>query len=160
MTAPPPATEEQEVRLAAEAAMALTPAQSLRGLLWRRFLKHRLAVTALAVLILLVALAFSAPLVAAVLGVDANSVDLFAIKQAPSAAHPLGTDELGRDLLVRLLYGGQVSLLVGIAAALCAAVIGSLIGVIAGYHGSWLDTLLMRLTDGVIALPLLPLLMP
>lgn len=149
---------KQEVRLAADAATARVPAQSLRRLLWRRFLKHHLAVVALITLIVLVALAFAAPLVEAFLGIDANSVDLFAIKAAPSPAHPLGTDELGRDLLVRLLYGGQVSLLVGIAAALCAAVIGSLIGVLAGYHGGSLDALLMRFTDGVIALPLLPLL--
>jgi peptide/nickel transport system permease protein len=158
MTDPFTPTEKQEVRLAAEAAMAATPAQPVHVLLWRRFLKHRLAVAALALLVLLTALAFSAPLVERLLGVDGNTVDLFAIKEAPSAAHPLGADDLGRDLLVRLLYGGQVSLLVGIAAALCAAVIGSLIGVVAGYHGGWLDALLMRLTDGVIALPLLPLL--
>ncbi|HMB76649.1 MAG TPA: ABC transporter permease [Kiloniellaceae bacterium] len=158
MTTPPPVAPEQEIRLAAEAAMALQPARSYRALLWRRFLKHRLAVLSLLVLILLILLAFSAPLAEALLGVDANSVDLFALKAPPSAAHPFGTDELGRDLLVRLLYGGQVSLLVGLAAALCAAVIGSLIGVLAGYHGGSLDALLMRLTDGVIALPLLPLL--
>ena len=154
MSAPDPAS----ARLAAEASIALGPAESFRKLLWRRFLKHRLAVVSLLLLVLLVALAFAAPLVEKLLGVDANTVDLFAIKAPPSAAHPLGTDDLGRDLLVRLLYGGQVSLLVGIAAALCAAVIGSIIGVLAGYHGGSLDALLMRLTDGVIALPLLPLL--
>ena len=73
-------------------------------------------------------------------------------------AHPLGTDELGRDLLLRLLEGGRVSLTIGIAAALAAAAIGTLIGLVAGYLGGWIDRLLMRLTDAVIALPLLPLL--
>src|SRR3546814_10328154 len=98
------------------------------------------------------------PLVESWLGVDGNLVDLFNAKQPPSPAHPLGTDELGRDLLVRLLYGGQVSLLVGLAAALCAALVGTLLGLAAGYYGGRLDDLLMRFTDGIIALPILPLL--
>ena len=100
----------------------------------------------------------AAPLAEILLGVDGEAVDLFATKMPPSGTHPLGTDELGRDLLVRLLYGGRISLLTGIAAALCAAVIGSIVGLLAGYHGGTLDAVLMRLTDGVIALPLLPLL--
>src|SRR6185437_9373124 len=76
----------------------------------------------------------------------------------PSAAHPLGTDELGRDLLLRLLEGGRVSLAIGVAAAFAAAALGTLVGLVAGYLGGWTDRVLMRLTDGVIALPLLPLL--
>ncbi|HLJ64082.1 MAG TPA: ABC transporter permease [Stellaceae bacterium] len=76
----------------------------------------------------------------------------------PSLTHPLGTDELGRDELFRLLAGGRVSLLVGIMASLAAAGLGTLIGLIAGFRGGLVDTCLMRITDGVIALPLLPLL--
>ena len=72
--------------------------------------------------------------------------------------HRLGTDELGRDLLQRLLDGGRVSLLVGFSGALAVGLIGALIGVVAGYLGGRLDAVLMRVTDGVIALPLLPLL--
>ena len=144
--------------LAATAALAEGPPRSLGVLLWRRFLEHRGAVASLVVLVLLALLALAAPLTEAALGLDATRVDLFNLKQPPSAAHPLGTDELGRDLLLRLLYGGQVSLSVGLAAALGAAVIGTAIGLLAGYYGGWLDGLLMRLTDGVIALPLLPLL--
>jgi peptide/nickel transport system permease protein len=144
--------------LVAGAARALGPPRSVRALLWRRFLEHRLALASLTVLILLAIAALSAPLVAALLGLDPNAVDLFALKAPPSAEHPLGTDELGRDLLLRLLYGGQVSLAVGFSAALIAAVIGTAIGLAAGYYGGTLDALLMRLTDGVIALPLLPLL--
>src|SRR3546814_9572548 len=75
-----------------------------------------------------------------------------------SAAHPLGPDELGRDLFVRLLYGGRVSLSVALVAALFSALIGTLVGLFAGFYGVRFDALLMRLTDGVIALPLLPLL--
>ena len=144
--------------LAAGAARALGPSGSPARLFWRRFLQHRLAVASLAVLVLLAAAVVAAPLVEAMLGVDPKRVDLLARFAAPSAAHPLGTDELGRDLLLRLLYGGRVSLAVGFTAALCAAVIGTVIGLVAGYYGGHVDAVLMRLTDGVIALPLLPLL--
>jgi len=125
---------------------------------WRRFLRHRLAVVSLCVLVLLAVACFCAPLVERLLGVDANAADLFARLAPPSAQHPLGTDELGRDLLVRLLYGGQVSLTVAMAAAVFAAIIGTAIGLVAGYSGGMIDRLLMRFNDAVIALPLLPLL--
>jgi peptide/nickel transport system permease protein len=92
------------------------------------------------------------------LGFDAQSLDFAALLAAPSAAHPLGTDDIGRDLLVRLLRGGQISLTVGLMTALVAAVFGTIIGLTAGYLGGAVDALLMRLTDGVIALPLLPVL--
>jgi len=85
-------------------------------------------------------------------------VDLRHRLAGPSLAHPLGTDEIGRDLLLRLLEGGRVSLLVGLVAALAAAGFGTAIGLVAGYRGGRIDALLMRITDGVIALPLLPLL--
>jgi len=137
---------------------ALAPAASMGALTWRRFLRHRLAVASAVVLILLIAAALAAPLVESALGVDATEVDLLARFEGPSAAHPLGTDELGRDVLVRLLYGGRVSLFVALVTAFAAAVIGTLIGVVAGYRGGLADAVLMRVTDGVIALPLLPLL--
>ena len=91
-------------------------------------------------------------------GVDPTATDLFRRLEAPSAEHWLGTDDLGRDLFQRLLDGGRVSLLVGIAGALLSAIVGALIGVVSGYLGGRLDSVLMRFTDGVIALPLLPLL--
>jgi peptide/nickel transport system permease protein len=153
MTAP-----HQEGLLAAEAAHAAGTAITVRQIFWRRFFRHRLAFFSLTFLLLLCLVSVAAPLVEFWLGVDGNLVDLFNAKQRPSLQHPLGTDELGRDLLVRLLYGGQVSLVVGLAAALCAAVIGTLLGLTAGYYGGRLDGLLMRYTDGVISLPLLPLL--
>ena len=92
------------------------------------------------------------------LGVDARQVNLLKRFMAPSLQHPLGTDELGRDIFIRLLYGGRVSLLVGLVGAVAAASVGTLLGLLAGYFGGRFDTLLMRFTDGVIALPLLPLL--
>jgi peptide/nickel transport system permease protein len=110
------------------------------------------------VLGVIAAASFSGPLVAVALGTDAQGVDLLDRLAGPSAAHPLGTDELGRDVLLRVLEGGRVSLAIGGIAALVAAALGSLIGLTAGYLGGWADRILMRATDGVIALPLLPLL--
>ena len=149
---------EDKFQLAAEAAYAAGPPRSLGAILWRRFLKHRLALGSLIVLVLLVLVTLAAPLAEAALGLDANRVSLLARFRPPSATHWLGTDELGRDLLLRLLYGGRVSLLVGLAAAFFAALIGTALGLLAGYYGGTLDAVLMRLADGVIALPLLPLL--
>ena len=102
--------------------------------------------------------AMAAPLVGSMLGLDAEAVDLLARLEPPSAAHPLGTDELGRDVLLRLLYAGRISLAVGVIGALLAALIGATVGLVAGYAGGGLDALLMRVTDAVIALPLLPVL--
>jgi len=102
--------------------------------------------------------ALALPLVAAALHTDPGSVDLLSRFAGPSLAHPLGTDELGRDMLLRLLEGGRVSLAIGIAAAMTAGAIGTAVGLAAGYIGGWADRVLMRFADGVIALPLLPLL--
>lgn len=100
----------------------------------------------------------AAPLVERALGVDATEVDILNRFASPSARHLFGTDDLGRDLLSRLLHGGQISILVGITAAVMAAAVGSLLGVIAGYFGGRFDAVLMRFTDGIIALPLLAVL--
>jgi peptide/nickel transport system permease protein len=112
-------------------------------------------------LLLLAAIAatsFAGPPLGAALGIDVNGVDLLDRLAGPSLVHPLGTDELGRDVLMRLLAGGRVSLTIAIAAALTAAAIGTLVGLVAGYLGGWTDRALMRVTDAIIALPLLPLL--
>lgn len=128
------------------------------GRFLRRFARHRLALASAVLLIVLAGAALAAPWVESGLGLDPTAVSLLDRFGPPSLAHPLGTDELGRDVLVRLLYGGRVSLFVGVAAALASAVIGTGIGLLAGYYGGRLDDLLMRVTDGLIALPLLPLL--
>lgn len=124
----------------------------------RRFFAHKLAAASLMILAGLTALACLASPVEFMLGTDTATVDLFNRFAAPTGDHPLGTDELGRDTLVRLMQGGQVSLFIGLVAALIAATIGTSIGIVAGYFGGWWDHFLMRMTDGVIALPLLPLL--
>ena len=107
---------------------------------------------------IIAAASLAGPAIGGLLGSNAAAVDLFARLEGPSGLHPLGTDELGRDILLRLLEGGRVSLAIGIAAALAAATLGAAIGLTAGYFGGIADRALMRLTDGVIALPLLPLL--
>ncbi|MEQ8226530.1 MAG: ABC transporter permease [Rhodospirillales bacterium] len=137
--------------------VAANPSTPLR-LVTRRFLRHRLALVSAGILAVLALASLLAPLVENGLGLDANTVNLFNRFAPPSVDHPLGTDEAGRDVLLRLLYGGQVSLFVGIAAALTAAVLGTAIGLTSGYFGGRIDALFMRVTDGVIALPLLPLL--
>ncbi|MFC4353156.1 ABC transporter permease [Fodinicurvata halophila] len=125
---------------------------------WRRFLWHKPAVLSLILLVIFAAACTAAPLFEIWLGAEMEQVNLMARYAPPSPEHPLGTDELGRDTLIRLLYGGRISLAVGLLAALCSAVIGTCLGIVAGYFGGRFDAVLMRLTDTVIALPLLPLL--
>lgn len=125
---------------------------------WRRFRRHRAGMASLFVLALLLVFVAAATPVARLLHVDPYETDLLSQYAAPSPEHPLGTDEAGRDELVRLMLGGQISLLVGVLATVVGSVIGLTIGVVSGYFGKRLDAVLMRFTDGMIALPLLPLL--
>ena len=136
----------------------MNAASSPLALAGRRFLSQWGATAAMAILAALAALVMAAPVVASTLGIDVQAVDLLNRFAPPSLAHPLGTDDLGRDVLLRLLEGGRASLLVGLFAALGSAAIGTLVGLLAGYFGGRADALLMRLTDGLLALPLLPLL--
>jgi peptide/nickel transport system permease protein len=131
---------------------------SATALAFRRFKRHKLAVASAIVLAILAALSLAAPGIEWVLGADADLVDLLNRFGPPTAIAPLGTDELGRNVALRLLYGGRVSLAVGLVAALVSAVIGTVVGLLAGYYGGRLDAILMRLTDAVISLPFLPLL--
>jgi len=123
-----------------------------------RFGRERLAIASLLFLVAVAALGFAAPWLARLLGQDLAVVDLLGARLPPSAEHWLGTDELGRDLLLRLFEGGRISLTVALAAALGSAVVGTAVGLIAGERGGFIDAFLMRSTDAVIALPLLPLL--
>jgi len=134
------------------------PADTPMGRARRRFLADRSATAGLALLAALTALALFDGPISAGFGLNGETVNLGQRYAPASLAAPLGGDELGRDVLARLLAGGQVSLAVGITAALAAATIGALIGLIAGFWGGWTDAILMRLTDAILALPLLPLL--
>lgn len=130
----------------------------MSGRAWQRFLGHHAALASAVLLALIGLAALSAPAIAAWLGHDPFTPDLFKRFEPPSAAHPLGTDELGRDLLLRLLHGARVSLAVGIVAALVSAIIGTAVGLAAAWSGGAVDAALMRLADGLLALPSLPLL--
>jgi peptide/nickel transport system permease protein len=137
---------------------SLPPPISPSRLIWRRFRRHHLAVAGVAVILLLALLALAAPWIADWRAIDPTQTNLFNRLKPGSAKHWLGTDDLGRDLMLRLIYGGRVSLFVGLVTAVCAATIGTTVGLMAGWYGGRLDAALMRLTDAWIALPLLPLL--
>ena len=123
---------------------------------WRRFKRHRLAFWSLWLLGLLVLAVLFGPLF---YKVGVNEVDFQARLAGPSAAHPMGTDDLGRDMLARMLYGGRISLAVGLAAMLMAITVGVIIGAIAGMARGWVDAALMWVTDLFLSLPQLPLLL-
>jgi peptide/nickel transport system permease protein len=109
-----------------------------------------------AIAMLLILLAVLAPFITPY---APDAIDLAGRRAAPSPAHWLGTDDLGRDLLSRILYGARVSLSIGILAAALTVALGATIGIVAGWNGRWIDALLMRIADAVLAMPRLPLLM-
>jgi len=144
----------------ADAAVAARPARrrsvSPWGEAWRRFKRHRLAVVGLAVIVLMILMVAIGPLV---WKVQINDIDFGARLQTPSATHPFGTDDLGQDLLARMLYGGRISLAVGLSAMLMAMIVGVTIGALAGISRGALDAALMWVTDLFLSMPQLPLLL-
>jgi len=133
---------------------------AVRTSLWldaaRRFRRHRLAMVGTALLAVMVVAVLVGPFV---YRVPINEIDFKAKLKGPSWAHPLGTDDLGQDLLARMLYGGRISLAVGVTSMLIAISIGVLVGALAGYVGGTTDHTLMRITDLFLSLPGLPLLL-
>jgi peptide/nickel transport system permease protein len=123
---------------------------------WRRFRRHKLAVAGGVILLVLVAAILFGPWI---WKLAINDIDFGARLKGPSLAHPFGTDDLGQDLLARMIYGGRISLAVGFAAMLIAVVVGTIIGAIAGFSGGKTDAALMWLTDLFLSLPQLPLLL-
>ena len=123
-------------------------------MVWRRFRRHKLAMIGVVVLIFLVLLAIGAPWVARQ---DPYAVDLRAYRNPPTTGHILGTDSSGRDVFARLLYGARISLSVGVVAVSVYTALGLILGSLAGYYGGWVDSLLMRLADVVMAFPSLVL---
>ena len=122
----------------------------------RRFRKHRLAMAGTVILTVMVAAVVAGPVV---YRVPINEIDFKAKLKSPTWAHPLGTDDLGQDVLARMLYGGRISLAVGITSMLIAISLGVAIGAASGYFGGGLDHVLMRITDLFLCLPGLPLLL-
>ena len=115
-----------------------------------------MAVASLVVLLLMVALVLFGPLV---WKLAINDIDFTSRLKTPSWAHPMGTDDLGQDIFARMLYGGRISIAVGLAAMLMAIFVGVFIGAVAGISRGWVDTALMWLTDLFLSLPQLPLLL-
>jgi peptide/nickel transport system permease protein len=124
---------------------------------WKRLRKHRLAMLGLFIIFLLVAVSVFAPWIAPYRFEDIDLLNRFA--KPFSGGHVLGTDDLGHDVLTRLLYAGRISLLVGFAAALSAVALGTMVGVVAGFYGGVVDSVLMRLTDIVLTLPVIGVLL-
>jgi len=125
-------------------------------MVWRRFRKHKLALAGLVVMIAFVLLCLLVPWIT---NYDPGKTHLDEIREAPSAAHIFGTDELGRDMFVRLWDGGRISILIGVATMLIAITIGTTLGAVAGFYGGRIDNLLMRFTDFMLSIPQLFLLL-
>ncbi len=117
---------------------------------WRQFKKHRPALAGIVVIALFALAAVFAPVISPY---DPERNDLDIRFQPPSAAHIMGTDELGRDLFTRILYGSRISLTIGVLAMSLAVTVGTLVGALAGFYGGWVDNGLMRLTDVFLAFP-------
>jgi ABC-type dipeptide/oligopeptide/nickel transport system permease subunit len=135
----------------------MTPLQ----LFWRRFRRDRVALVSLGFVVLLMLVAIAAPLVVSLLGLpgpdvqNPNLTNAFGSPLGPSLAHPFGVDPLGQDVASRVIYGTRVSLIVGILGTGIATVLGVIVGLLAGFYRGWTDTLLSRMVDVVLAIPVL-----
>ena len=142
--------------LGGAAIASIRPPESLAADAWRRFRHHQLAMFGAVMLGIMVMAVLAGPFI---YRVPINEIDFKAKLKTPSWAHPMGTDDLGQDVLARMLYGGRISLAVGIAAMLIAVTVGTAVGAVSGQSGGTVDNVLMRVTDLFLALPQLPLLL-
>ena len=153
----PGGTGGLDVIEASEEIAARSPLQ----LFWRRLRKDRIAMVSLAFVVFLVIVAFAAPLIVKLLGLpgpyvqNLNLTDEFGSPLGPSGAHPFGVDQLGEDVMARVIYGTRVSLEVGVVGTAIASVIGVSFGIVAGFYRGWVDTLLSRTVDVVLSIPVL-----
>lgn len=157
MSSPDLLADEQKPRLDNAEALRVRPQRSLWGNAWRQFRHHTFAMAGLIVFIFFVLLCFVGPLV-----YDELYFSPFKYTTSLTPGQEgriLGTDSMGQDMLARILFGGRVSLSVGIVAATIAIVVGTLVGAAAGFFGGLTDSILMRLTDLFLSLPSLPLLL-
>jgi peptide/nickel transport system permease protein len=153
------ATSQRRLDRALPIAARELPAQprTLAGLAWRRFRRHKMAMVGLVMLIGMIIYIVGGSLIFS--ETYANFNDTSIRLQAPSAAHLFGTDEIGRDILARTIYGGQISLIIGFLSVLLSITVGTGIGIMAGYYGGIADSVLMRFTEAVLSLPTLLLLL-
>lgn len=128
-----------------------TPPLSLGQLTWRRFRRHKMAIFGAVMLFLIVIYAFGGMLFFS--EADANRTATGLRLSPPSKEHPFGTDTVGRDILARTIYGGQISIIIGLTAMLVELILGVTIGALAGYFGGLIDSILMRLTEAVLIIP-------
>jgi peptide/nickel transport system permease protein len=117
---------------------------------WKSFIKNKIALVGFCIVLFFVILAIAAPVIAPQ---GINEQDLSKRLQAPSSDHWLGTDDFGRDILSRIIHGARISLWVGFFAVIGSAVVGSLLGIVAGYYGRWVDTIISRIFDIMLAFP-------
>src|SRR6266542_2284199 len=150
------ATAAADVRAESATTALRRPARSLWRDAWFQFRRHRLAMVGMTVLVFLILATLLGPLI---WPIPFEKVDYSLSLQTPSMVHPFGTDDLGHDLFARALWGGRVSIAVGVTAVLIAITLGVFIGAISGFFGGHLDNILMRLTDMFLSLPQLPLLL-
>ncbi len=122
----------------------------------QKFLSNKLAIVGLIIVLLMVLSAIFAPLLATF---DPNKIDMSKLNQAPGGEHIFGTDSTGRDLYSRLLYGGRISILIGITSALTTSIIGTIFGLIAGYFGGKIDVILIRISEVLQSFPMIILVM-
>jgi peptide/nickel transport system permease protein len=127
------------------------PPLTLRELAWRRFRRHKMALAGVAVLLLLFVYSFGGAFF--ISEAYANYNDTSIAYEPPSREHPFGTDAIGRDILARTIYGGQISLLIGLTAVMVEVIVGVLVGAVAGYFGGLIDGVLMRFTEAMINIP-------
>jgi len=139
-----------EVESTGRLARVSKSSSSYRLKQWRAFKRNRLALFGLLVLVVVHVLAFLAPLIAPFPPEKVNPVNSLA---GPSWDHWLGTDGYGRDVFSRLLFGGRISLTVGLTAVIVSLAVGSVVGALSGFFGGWTDTILMRLTDAMLSVP-------
>ncbi|HWI51665.1 MAG TPA: oligopeptide ABC transporter permease [Symbiobacteriaceae bacterium] len=132
------------------AAAAAPETKADKNHVLRRFLRHKLAVVGLVILTFLVLMAVFAPQIAPY---DPNKFDAVSMVDTPTKAHPLGLDQVGRDVLSRVIYASRISLSVGVVAVGIYVVLGTILGSIAGFYGGWLDVLLTRLADMFLSFP-------
>jgi peptide/nickel transport system permease protein len=154
--AAPPITDVAPKRPLAGGDLRLRKQRSLWGNAWRQFRRHRLAMAGLFVFLFFVVATFVG---SAIYPKEIDTIDFSVQSATLSWAHPFGTDTLGQDMLARILYGGRISISVGLVAAAVSIILGTMIGAIAGFFGGFTDSLLMRITDMFISLPQLPLLL-
>jgi peptide/nickel transport system permease protein len=120
------------------------------SIFWRRFRRNRLAVAGAVVVAFLFIIAIAAPLISPY---DPNEIDRAHILEPPGPEHPLGTDDLGRDVLSRMIYGSRISLSVGFVAVGIATIVGIFFGALSGYYGGWVDRIIMRFVDIMLSIP-------